>query len=131
MKYNTKNKTEVIEMLKENVDKHLTILEMEEILSKRNKRIPIATLYRIIDSLLKEGKIKKYVIDDKAACFQYIGNSIHNHFHLICSKCGKVVHLKCDEVNELVEHISCEHHFKVDESKVNLYGICKDCLGEK
>lgn len=126
MKYVTKNKLKIIEILKANEDRHLTI---EEIFELSNKEVPIASIYRIIDQLLLEGVVRKYVVDKNlSACFQYVGDgSIHSHFHLICTKCRKLFHLECSNVNNLISHIEEHHGFKVDISRVNLYGICEEC----
>ena len=126
MAYNTKNRQIVIEVLKDNKDKHLTI---EDIFELTSKEVPLASLYRIIDSLTKEGIIRKYIIDNKtSACYQYALDKIeHNHFHLRCSSCGKIIHLECDEVSHLLKHIEEEHNFEIDVTKVILYGLCEDC----
>lgn len=126
MAYNTKNRQIVIEVLKDNKDKHLTI---EDIFELTSKEVPLASLYRIIDSLTKEGIIRKYIIDNKtSACYQYALDKIeHNHFHLRCSNCEKIIHLECDEVSHLLKHIEEEHNFEIDVTKVTLYGLCEDC----
>lgn len=126
MKYITKHKLVVINCLKKNSDTHLTIEQIGELLKGK---VPLATLYRIMDQLVLEGLVRKYIIDrNNSACFQYIGDgNEHSHFHLLCTKCGRLFHLECREVNHLLKHIEDEHGFSVDISKVNLYGICKDC----
>ena len=125
MKYKTKHKKELLDYLKKHEDCHLTINEIHDDLSC----IPQATLYRLIDSLVEEGTVRKYFVEpNSACCFQYVGkNGEHHHFHLICQKCGKLIHLECHEVNHLITHINEEHGFNVDMSKVNLYGLCDNC----
>ena len=123
MKYQTKNKIRLLEILKENSDRHLTI---EEIISLAHD-VPKASVYRIIDALVKEGLVRQYSISvHSPSCYQYIEGS-HSHFHLLCSRCGKLIHLECHEVDKLIKHINKEHGFEVDISKVNLYGLCKEC----
>ena len=128
MKYKTKHKTEVIEFLKNHKDEHLTIHEIQKSL----KRIPQATLYRLMDSLVESGHVRKYFIEpNSSCCFQYIDNGhCHEHFHLICKKCGKLIHLECDEVDHLLQHIKDDHGFSIDVSKVNFYGECDECAKE-
>ena len=128
MKYLTKNKKTVLGFLKANADRHYTIEEIQ----KELPDIPQASLYRIIDSLVEIGLVRKYIVDNNTpACFQYVGDGIkHSHFNLLCTKCGKLIHLECHEVNELIEHIEKEHGFSVDISKVNLYGLCEECQKE-
>ena len=52
---------------------------------------------------------------------------VYHHFHLICEKCGKLIHLDCHEAEHLLVHIKDEHGFAIDVSKVNFYGLCDDC----
>lgn len=128
MKYKTKHKTELIEFLKKNEDKHLTIHEIQRSL----KGIPQATLYRLMDSLVESGQVRKYFIEpNSSCCFQYVDSEhCQEHFHLICKKCGKLIHLECDEVDHLLQHIKYDHGFDIDVSKVNFYGECEECRKE-
>lgn len=126
MKYHTKNKLKILNCLKTNSDKHLTIEQIDELL---NGEVPLASIYRNIDDLVEEGMIRKYIIDrNNSACYQFIGEgNKHQHFHLLCNKCGQLIHLECREVEHLISHINEEHGFNVDISKVTLYGVCQDC----
>ena len=126
MKYHTKNKVRIINCLKANSNKHLTIEQIDEIL---DGQVPLASIYRNVDNLVEEGAIRKYIVGrNNSACYQYIGEgNEHQHFHLLCSKCGKLIHLECDEVEHLISHIEEEHGFQVDISKVTLYGVCEEC----
>lgn len=125
MKYKTKHKAELLTFLENNQDRHLTIQEIQKAL----KSIPQATLYRLMDSLVENGQVKKYFIDpNTSCCFQYVGNeACHEHVHLVCKKCGKLIHLECDEVDHLLQHIKDDHGFDIDISKVNFYGECEEC----
>lgn len=130
MKYHTKNKLKILNCFKENSDKHLTIEQLNILL---NNEVPLASIYRNVDDLLKEGLVRKYIVDNSnSACYQYaVDGNEHNHFHLLCSKCGKLIHLECHEVEHLISHIEEEHGFKVDISKVTLYGLCDECQENK
>ena len=44
-----------------------------------------------------------------------------------CIKCGKIVHLDCDFMDELREHLYQDHGFRLQCSGDMLHGICKDC----
>ena len=130
MKYHTKNRTKIIACLKANKDVHLTIEEIDETL---NHQVPLASIYRNMDDLVAEGIVRKYIVDrNNSACYQIIddGNE-HNHFHLLCTKCGKLIHLECHEVDHLMQHIQDEHGFAIDVTRVTLYGVCPDCQKEK
>ena len=129
MKYNTKQKKIILDYLKENANRHLTIEEMQLELTKQNTKIGQATLYRYLDYLTNNGEVRKYNIDKaNKACFQYINNhDCNNHFHLICTKCKRLIHLHCDEVDQFISHISAHHDFEIDIAKVVYYGLCSNC----
>ena len=131
MNYETKNKSLILSLLKNHKDEHLTIDQIKKLLKDENKDVPIASVYRNIDKFLEEGLIRKYVVNDNASCFQIVDEKESNHFHLLCSKCGKLIHLECDEVGDLIQHIEKEHNFEIDISKINLYGLCQTCRSKK
>ena len=129
MNYKTKHREELINFLKKNQDRHLSI---QEIIIEMKGKVPTATLYRLMDSLVKEGVVRKYIIGPSSSCcYQY--NSCledNEHFHLICEKCGRLFHLRCDEVSHLMKHINDEHGFSIDPCRINLYGVCEECQKE-
>ena len=79
-----------------------------------------------------KGTVRKYSFDGKTcACFQYIDEeqSCHNHFHLKCLNCGKLIHLNCDHLAEISSHIAEHHGFLIDSSQTVFYGVCAECRG--
>lgn len=128
MKYNTKQRREIIDIIRQNGDKHITSEFLLEIIKKKNLNISRATLYRSLDSLVQSGELKKIVVENsKGACYQLCDLEDHHHFHLVCERCGKLIHLDCDKIDELINHISLDHNFKINPSRVVLYGICEKC----
>ena len=69
--------------------------------------------------MVKEGSVAKYVVDGtSSACFEYVGeyNQDENliSYHCKCEKCGKLIHLQCDEVESLRKHMIEYHDFQMD-----------------
>ena len=132
IKYNTKHSNDILVYLQDNPGVHLTAQEICRHLNDIGKAVGLTTVYRQIERLVESGLVNKYVMDgSESACFEYLGNDGQgrdkNCFHCKCLECGKLIHLECDEVKHLLAHIEEEHGFKVDISKVTLYGICPDC----
>jgi Fur family ferric uptake transcriptional regulator len=131
--YNTKQKMQIIELLKSSQDKHLTADDMMMIFQMKKINVSRATLYRYLDVLVQTGVIKKFYLGEgEKACYQYIGtnNSCKEHFHLVCLECGKLYHLECNRISDMVNHIEDEHKFKVDPGRIIFYGICEECQKE-
>ncbi|MGN0613875.1 MAG: Fur family transcriptional regulator [Porcipelethomonas sp.] len=128
--YKTRQKEIILNLFKENKDRHLTAAEIVNHINSSTEKIGTATVYRYLDKLVSSGVIRKYFLDDKSsACYQYIeeNEECHEHFHLKCLECGALIHIDCDYMKSLGEHILSGHGFKIDNSRTVLYGRCKNC----
>ena len=130
--YKTKQRSKILAYLNENKANHITAEEIIEHFKNVGEPIGKSTVYRYLDSLVKENIVRKFVTPERAssACFQYIDRA-HNcqiHYHMKCTECGALIHLDCEEIKELSKHIFKEHKFMLDECKTILYGKCEKCL---
>jgi Fur family ferric uptake transcriptional regulator len=92
------------------------------------------TIYRHLEKLLAEGKIRKYLPGDgESSCYQYVENGpeCREHFHLKCEVCGDLIHADCELLDAIDQHLLTEHDFQINALKTVLYGTCKKCLGKK
>lgn len=132
---NTKQKELIINVLKDNKEKHLTAEEILLSIKKENSDISQATVYRVLGQLSLSGIVRKYIgADNKKACYQYVDSNhkCNMHYHLICDKCGQTIHYECGEVEKLKGDILKENGFEINLQKVVFYGICNKCKeGEK
>ncbi|HBH94299.1 MAG TPA: transcriptional repressor [Ruminococcaceae bacterium] len=131
--YKTRQRSQILNCLIENSSKHLTADEISVILKEKNCEVGKTTVYRSLEKLIKEGSVRKYICEEgRSACFQYVdGNkNCHQHFHLKCIECGKLMHLECDYLSDLEKHIFEHHKFIVDNTKTVLYGVCEECSNE-
>lgn len=124
--YKTKQRS-VIENVIKNESKHITVDGVMLKLKENGDNIGRTTVYRTLEKLSSEGKVRKYVNAGESACYQYISDNCQEHFHLKCSNCGKLIHIECKHIDELASHIEKEHNFTVNKLKTVLYGICEDC----
>lgn len=131
---NTKQKKIIIDYLKNNRDKHLTAEEIVDNLKSSNLKVSKATVYRLLNTLSKEGSLRKYVLaEGVCSCYQYVGDidECSKHYHLICDNCGKVMHCDDANINKLAENISRNSEFKINMQKVVFYGKCNKCIKQK
>lgn len=91
-------------------------------------RISKTTTYRLLESLVKEKYLKQtYSLTKAENEYQLIKPECHQHLHLVCARCGKIIHLSCEDEKEFVEHIAKEHDFIVNLDTTTLQGICTEC----
>ncbi len=127
--YKTKQRAAVEAVLREN-EQHFTVEQLAERLNIKGESVGRTTVYRCVERLVAEGKVRKYAAEQgESACYQYVAENheCQEHFHLKCTGCGKLIHIECDHMNELSSHIAAEHRFAVDPLKTVLYGICEEC----
>ncbi|MCH5325506.1 MAG: transcriptional repressor [Eubacterium sp.] len=129
MNYKTKQSELILEYIKQNADRHLTA---DEISDGLKSEVGKTTVYRNLERLCEQGVVRKYILSDGgSACYQYADcGQRTRHFHLKCLKCGRLLHLECDHLTEIDEHIKAEHGFTVDPSRTVFYGRCADCSEE-
>lgn len=109
---------------------HLSADDIYETLHKNGERIGRTTVYRQLERLLGEGVIRKSTVDGAGSCYSAVSEHCEEHYHLICTVCGKLAHLSCDHVEELIHHIRQEHGFTVDPARTTFYGLCAACARE-
>jgi Fe2+ or Zn2+ uptake regulation protein len=54
-----------------------------------------------------------------------------DHYHLICSKCERVVEFHSPLVGKLMDQISGDNDFLIERVHIDLVGLCGDCGGRK
>lgn len=132
--YRTKQKQYIYDFLKENCERSFTIDEITERIAKQNASVGRTTVYRNVEKLAKSGEVRKFVDQKgKSSTYQYVEHHTHcsEHIHLKCISCGKFIHLDCEMMDSVNEHILDEHGFSIDNSKSLLFGLCKNCMREK
>ena len=123
--YKTEQRKELLDYMIKNSKKFVKADEIEKHLKNNNINIGLTTIYRFLNSLEKQGKVR-VELREHTKYYQYISEECNNHYHLQCKKCGKLIHLHCDEIEELKVHIAKKHDFEID-SMATIIGICSEC----
>lgn len=128
--YNTKQKQLILDLLLTHRNSQYTCDEIEAMLKEKGTPVGKSTVYRYLLKLHEEGRVRRFTENGKSATFRYIENKAEcdSHMHLKCTVCGDFIHLSCDLMNEVSNHIMKDHHFTIDNSKTVLYGVCEKCL---
>ena len=130
--YRTAQKETVLDYLKSSNGEHLTVKDIYEHLKANNEKIGLTTVYRHLESLVKDGTVVKSIIDENTpACYEYADCDHSQCYHCKCIRCGKLIHLHCDEISSLENHISNDHHFTIVPKMTVFYGICEDCMAKE
>ena len=131
-KYKTKQRDQLLAYLETVPGRHITAGDVCEAFRQDGAPIGQSTVYRQLESLVGEGILNKYIIDEKSpACFEYVRSASHEGpgtcFHCKCEQCGKLIHLHCEELEEIRSHLQGEHGFRLDPRRTVFYGLCEAC----
>lgn len=128
--YNTKQKKLILSFLINNNDKQLTCEYISDNLKNIGTPVGKTTVYRYLEKLASDGKVRKIAdTESKSTLYQIIDEDMNceSHLHLRCLGCGEFVHLGCDFMHGVNEHIQKHHNFTVDNTKTVIYGMCSEC----
>lgn len=104
---------------------HLTIEELYKRAREICPNIGMATVYRTVKLLCECGLASGFKHAD-GACRYELGHEFHEH--LICVKCGRLVEVTDPEIQELQNRTARKNVFKILHSRLELYGLCRECL---
>ena len=122
--YKTKQKDLIINIIK-NYNHEFTI---KDIYNELKNEVGLTTIYRLVDKLIKDNVLNKYISKNNVTFYQCLEKCENeNHFYLKCDKCGNLIHIDCDCINELSNHIIYEHKFKLNKECIIINGVCCKC----
>ena len=123
--YNTKQKDLILDIIK----KEKIQFTIKDIYEKLGGSVGLTTIYRLVDKLVDENLLNKEIGKDNITYYQYLEHcEEENHFYLKCDECGKVMHIDCDCINDLSNHILNHHKFKTNKEHIIINGKCNKCI---
>ncbi|MDE6655664.1 MAG: transcriptional repressor [Anaeroplasmataceae bacterium] len=101
---------------------HASVDFLIEYLRNQHKQISLATIYRNIQALLAENKIKIVKLKDN----DVLETVKQEHAHFVCEQCGSIEDIVVDK-EKIVSRVSknCIHQIK--KCDMAFYGLCQKC----
>ena len=87
--------------------------------------INLATVYRNLNALVKEGKVRKI----EAVGGDRFDKTLFDHAHFQCSKCGAVIDIMGIDVNPILAIAKFGGNDIID-TEINFRGVCATCKGD-
>lgn len=107
---------------------HPSINTIYKDLKSQWSNLSMATIYNILDTFDKLGITISLPGKDNRLRFDYFGKP---HFHAICKHCGKIIDItdyNYPKLNKKLASLAeAQAGFKMDESKIELFGLCPEC----
>ncbi|MGB9779481.1 MAG: Fur family transcriptional regulator [Caldanaerobacter sp.] len=117
----------ILDVIMENKNKHLSSEEIYDLVKQKYPEIGLATVYRTLQLFEELGLVYKLNFDDGRNRYELYQDDSHQHHHLICLKCGNVIEMEGDLLEDLEKLIEKTKDFKIVDHNVKFYGYCSKC----
>jgi|SRR5579871_458145 len=126
LKRNGRARRAVIELL----GKQSCCLSAQEIfdqLRADDHRIGIASVYRSLEQLVRDGHVHRVEFGPDGARFEPILAGGEHHHHLVCDDCGRIEAFEDAELEQSIDKLERRTGFTVEGHEVVLHGACSVC----
>ncbi|MBI3977949.1 MAG: transcriptional repressor [Chloroflexi bacterium] len=120
----TRQRATVLDVIEE-TQGHLHAEELYTLARARDRRISLSTVYRTLALLKDHDLVVERHLDEEH--HHYEAKDDREHYHLICSCCGKVVDFDSQQVSQLLRQIGRSYRFQVNRADVEALGVCDAC----
>lgn len=113
------------------VEQHLTLLELQEIIRQKLPHLQDREfLKETMDLFCMFGFAQKRVFESRDPLYEHRHLGMH-HDHFICIRCGEINEFANDELESLQLSIARQHRFHPLQHKMEIYGLCSDCMRQR
>jgi Fur family ferric uptake transcriptional regulator len=105
----------------------LTAQEIFDQLRSEGRRVGIASVYRTLEQLSRDGYVQRIDIGAGTSRFEPLHADGQHHHHLVCDDCGKVEAFADDELERALRKVERRTGYSVAGHDVVLRGACDDC----
>ena len=106
---------------------HVTVQELADAVRNNGFRLEDEFIRETIDLMCHYGFAQANRFDNGEIRYEHRHLGQH-HDHLICTKCKKIIEFENKDIERLQRQIASNYGFHMLQHKMELYGICRDCL---
>lgn len=107
---------------------HATADDIYNMITKEHPSVGKGTVYRNLNILAEEGKIRKIEVTGGPDCFDHI---CEKHHHVRCIKCGRLFDVDVEPFPELKPRLKDSSDMQFLDYDILFKGICSDCRKTK
>ena len=104
---------------------HATPDEVLAEVRKQSSAVNISTVYRTLEVLEELGLVKHAHLSDRAPTYHSVAG--HEHFHLVCRNCHRVISVDAGVLDPLLERLRTDEGFTADVGHLTVFGRCDQC----
>ncbi len=112
------------------VEGHITFQHLMDLLEKKGHALEPDFVKKTLNLLCRYGFASKKTFKGQPTLYEHRHLGLH-HDHLICTKCDKIVEFENQQMETMQVEIAALHGFYVLQHKMEMYGLCADCLKDR
>jgi Fur family ferric uptake transcriptional regulator len=105
---------------------HFTAADLLGDAEARRLRIGRATIFRALELYTELNALER--IDLPSGEHAYVACEPVHHHHVVCSGCGRTAEVEDHGMQAVAEEISRRTGYRVETHRLELYGLCPECL---
>ncbi len=109
---------------------HVSVDELVLRVRREDRRVSVATVYRTMKLLAEGGLALARNFGDGQTRYEVAAGRPH-HDHLVCVGCGAIEEFAEPDIEALQAAVAARHGFEVSHHRLELYGRCSRCRGER
>jgi Fur family ferric uptake transcriptional regulator len=111
------------------VDRHVRVDDLCLILRAKHRNMGHATVYRTLKLFVEAGIARELQLGDGFTRYEPVMEG-KQHDHLVCNVCNSITEFKTGAIEQLKDEIARSQGFQVETLKLELRGVCKQCLAQ-
>jgi Fur family ferric uptake transcriptional regulator len=111
-------------------EEHVTLEDLMRILRTRGYDYDTEFVRQCMNRWVEHGFAQKEIFEGQPPRYEHRHLGKH-HDHLICTKCGQILEFHNEEIEQLQLKIASDHGFHMLQHKMEIYGICSQCLSRR
>jgi len=127
----TSRREHILRVLLENKDKHLSAEEVYNLVKIKAPDVGLATVYRTLELFCEFDIIHSMDFGDGRKRYEFGDGEAegHHHHHLICLRCGVILEVEEDLLEDLETRVKRDMDFEVHNHQLKIFGHCRNCKG--
>lgn len=105
-------------------DDHPSADQVYESVKKHIPGLSRTTVYRVLDTLVELGAIRRLHHPGSSARFD---GKTDRHHHLVCRRCGCIIDIETESLEGLRVPVGERQGFEIEDYSVHFIGLCQKC----
>ena len=111
-------------------ERHFTVSELVQLLDENGYQFKPDFVRDTLKLMCRFGFAHKNRFDNGHVRYEHRHLGQH-HDHMICTKCKHIFEFEDEQLEDLQVQIAAANNFHILQHKMEIYGICSDCLKDR